>query len=577
MPIRILAENTINKIAAGEVVERPANAAKELVENSLDSGATSITIDISGAGRNLLRVSDNGCGMSREDLALSVQRHATSKISEFDDLISLGTFGFRGEALSSIAAVSKFTIRSRGSNADEGWQITVNGGTLKESRSCAMAQGTTVEVKDLFYNTPARAKFLRSDTTEKHRLLRIIEELAIAWPNVAFTVNIENKTILRAARAASREERVRDILGSQFIEYLIPVKADHPQASITGFVTAIEHSLTARDSQYLFVNNRPINLGKAFTHAIYQAYHQQLPIGHHPGVVLFIDLDPAQVDVNIHPTKREVRFASEREIYSLLSAAITQTVTRAPSMPAGQKPSKVNVPGIVSSVNKEPVPYSRSNKDHAAETFFSRPAVHETAQEYQDTTLNETTVLGQAFNLYVIAQRGEELLIIDQHAAHERINYEEFRREFDKKAIKVQPLLLPLNIELSASQAALLLENQSLLVSLGCAIEAFGKHTIRITALPAIVGTETQTNDLINRIIEALSSETNVDHEDKIEKVIRAACRASIKQRDRLTNAEMARLIQDLFKCEKPYTCPHGRPTVRTISKAELHRYFGRT
>lgn len=564
MPIRILAENTINKIAAGEVVERPANAAKELIENSLDSGATAITVDIAGAGRSLLRVTDNGCGMSREDLTLSVQRHATSKISDFDDLGTLGTFGFRGEALSSIAAVSKFTIRSRRSNTAEGWQISVSGGTLKESRSCAMAPGTTVEVKDLFYNTPARAKFLKSDTTEKHRLLRMVEELAVAWPKVAFTVNVENKTVLQAVKAASIKERLRDILGEGSIENLVTVNAIHPQAAITGFVTAIEQSLTSKDSQYLFVNKRPINLGKSFTHAIYQAYHQQLPIGRHPGVVLFIDTDPAQVDVNIHPTKREVRFASEREIYSLLSAAIGQALTRAPSMPAAYTVPVKTAQRPSAPAQEYTAPY-QTNKAHI-ETLFS-----------EDTTLNDTLVLGQAFNLYVIAQRGDELLLIDQHAAHERINYEAFRKDFDDKAVKVQPLLLPVNIELPASQSALIFENRSLLASLGCEIEPFGKHTVRITALPAILGNETQTRDLLGRVIEALTAETKVTHEDKIEKVIRAACRASIKQRDRMTLEEMTRLIKDLFKCAKPYTCPHGRPTMRTLHKEELNRYFGRT
>jgi DNA mismatch repair protein MutL len=573
MPLQILTENTINKIAAGEVVERPANAAKELIENSLDSGATAITIDIAGAGRALLRVTDNGCGMNRDELALSIQRHATSKISTFEDLGALGTFGFRGEALSSIAAVSKFTIRSRCSNTAEGWQITVTGGTLKESRNCAMAPGTTVEVKDLFYNTPARAKFLKSDTTEKHRLLRVVEELAIAWPNVAFSVNVDNKTTLRTTKTASVKERLLDVLGKGFLEGIVPVNATHPQACISGFVTAIEHSLASKDTQYLFVNKRPINLGRSFSHAIYQAYHQQLPIGRHPGIVLFIDTDPAQVDVNIHPTKREVRFACEREIYSLLSSAIAQALTRTPLIPL-QGPAQAKTVAPASYQNNF-VPYEQT-KTLPEETLFLGPKLRETTAQYTDTTLNGLLVLGQAFNLYVLAQRGEELLLIDQHAAHERINYEAFRKDFEAKAIKVQPLLLPLNLELPASQAALILENQAMLACLGCEIEPFGKRTVRISAVPAILGTETQLRNLVASIIDALSTETQVSHDDKIEKVIRAACRASIKQRDRMTMEEMTRLINDLLKCDKPYTCPHGRPTMRSITKEELNRFFGR-
>ncbi|MHB9154511.1 MAG: DNA mismatch repair endonuclease MutL [Endomicrobiales bacterium] len=583
MTIRILSEETINKIAAGEVVERPANAVKELLENSLDAGSTRIELEVTGAGRTLLRVRDNGTGMTREEMALAVTRHATSKITDFSDVTCLHTLGFRGEALPSIAAVSRMRIQSQ-TPSGEGWEIKLSGGKIKESRAWAGAGGTTIQIGELFFNTPARAKFLKSDTTERHWILRAAEELALAWPSVAFKIVSEGKTVLNAPPSPALFERIVDVLGGELAKTLLPVEVQHPRLKVRACITRTEHSLSTRNCQYLFINQRPVSLGRLLTHSLYEAYRENLPAGRHPGAVIFLEIDPGEVDVNIHPAKREVRFANEREIHDLLLRALKETLAKTPFSPlslSNGSPGDAPLPGAGAEAGYR-VREGRSSFVPASMPpleVFAPPGSRAPDQRgFPGAWENGTPLqpLAQVFGLYLVAQSADELLIIDQHAAAERVRYEKYLGQWQKKKVAVQPLLIPLTLELAASSAGLLAGNLALLREAGWELEEFGANTVRVTALPAVLGGHLETKNALAAVISALAEEAKLPAAERVETIIRAACRASIKAGDQVTGAEAAALLHDLFQCAAPFTCPHGRPTVFKLPRTELERYFGR-
>ena len=322
MAINLLSQETINKIAAGEVVERPLNAVKELVENALDACASSITVEISQAGKKLIRVSDNGFGMDKKDLELSVMRHATSKIEDFNDLSHIHSLGFRGEALSSIAAVSRFNIKTRKRGESSGWKLECEGGKNIKVSPWAGAEGTITEVEDLFFNTPARKKFLKSDATERSRIINSVEETALANQDISFKLLSENKTVFSTPATDNKIERIADILGKDLASKLKNIKIDHQKAAVEIYFTGRDDSLSNRKCQYLFVNSRPVNLPKWMAHSIYQAYKESIPHDKHPGFLIYITISPSDIDVNIHPTKREIKFADEGGIYDILFKAL---------------------------------------------------------------------------------------------------------------------------------------------------------------------------------------------------------------------------------------------------------------
>ena len=603
MPIKILPEETINKIAAGEVVERPANAVKELVENSLDAQSTSIEIELKGAGRRLIRVRDNGSGIPPDDIELAVTRHATSKISGFDDLKKLGTMGFRGEALPSIAAVSNLAIQSQSRSAASGWEVRLSGGRITKETSWAGAPGTNIEVSDLFFNTPARDKFLKSDTTERSRILKIVEELSLAWHGISFKAVSEGKTVLDAPKTSDPLERIIDVLGKDFASILIPVEVSHPSINITAYITRRENSLTAKNYQFFFVNRRPVNPGRSILHSLYEAYRENLPAGRHPGALIFLEIDPAEIDVNIHPTKREVRFSKDQQIHHLLYTCIKNALCKAPvsglnfsgdasgaarpgtstAVPTeGHYPAHAGdrSPEHFSGGFKEPSPRFSYSEALAGSGLFVPPENNKTAQaqtsfENKDGTGPARKIIGQMFNTYIAAQDGETFIIIDQHAAAERIRYEKYLSQWESKKIAVQPLLFPENIELPPSLFDTATGSMRLLNEAGWEAGEFGSGTIRVTAVPAVLG-GAGAGVMLKDILDALSEEKNVSESDKVEKIIRAACHASIKAGDTVSGAEAAGLLNELLKCRAPNTCPHGRPTMLKMTKSELARHFGR-
>ena len=582
MTIKLLSEETINKIAAGEVIERPANVVKELIENSLDAKGESLEIEIESAGRDLIRVKDDGIGMEKEDLLLSVQRHATSKISSFGDLEKLSTLGFRGEALPSIAAVSGLTIQSQPkSGAKNGWEIKLLGGKLKESRSWSGSGGTNVEVANLFFNTPAREKFLKSDTTEKNRIIALIEEIALSRPDVSFKVISDKKQSLSASKTKDIVERIIDLFGNDFAKNLIPVKAEHPNIKMRAFVSSRDQSFPTRNYQFLFVNSRPVSLSKALSHGIYEAYRENLQAGRHPAVIIFLDINPSEIDVNIHPTKREVRFSKEQEIRQFVYTAIRNAVL-------GSGVASFNIRPDTSSKPEEKhvfTPQDRSQYSQGFQfpkkteaTIADLKKVYGRQQEFEGGTgrHDNLRILGQLNNLYVICQVDNTMLIIDQHAAQERIKYEEYLSQWQKKRIPVQPMLFPVTVDLAPSQIGLLKENLKVLKELGIEAEEFGGKTLRITGLPAVLGSGPEVNDFLRAIIDALLEGTKLPDAQRVENIIRAACRSSVKAGDSLAPMEMSRLVKMLFSCKAPYTCPHGRPTAFKVSLNELEKYFGR-
>ena len=580
MPIKILPEETINKIAAGEVVERPANAVKELIENSLDAKSTAVEIEIKGAGRRLLRVRDNGAGIAPGELKLAVTRHATSKISGFKDLESLISMGFRGEALPSIAAVSNILIQSQLPGASSGWELALSGGKVKKDSSWAGAPGTNIEVADLFFNTPARDKFLKSDATERGRILNTIEELALAAYEVSFKVISEGKTILETPKASDPLERITDVLGRDFASSLIRAQVKHPLVALDVFITKGDKSLSSRNHQFLFVNRRPVNFSKSIMHSVYEACRENLPAGRHPGVVMFIDLDPSEIDVNIHPAKREVRFSKDQQMHHLIYTAIKEALGKAPAAQfglSGQAPASGTQHS--GSVKEPSAPYSYSSAITRSGIYMPPEKVKRDVQPElarRDGSETSKKVVGQIFDLYVIAQEGDGLLIIDQHAAAERIRYEKYLAQWQSKHITFQPLLFPENIELPPSLMSIAAANLGTIREAGLEIAEFGTNTVRITAAPAVLGNNISAANMLKEVLEALSQETALPKPEKIEKIIRAACRSSIKAGDAISQPESLRLVEDLLSCKAPNTCPHGRPTMLRITKAELDRHFGR-
>jgi DNA mismatch repair protein MutL len=593
MPINILSQETINKIAAGEVVERPLNAVKELVENSLDAFASSITLEIEGAGKKLIRVSDNGSGMDKKDLELSILRHATSKIEKFEDLSHLYTMGFRGEALSSISAVSIFEIKSKKKGETSGWKLLSSGGKNIRIVPSAGSEGTITEVKDLFFNTPARLKFLKSDATERSRIINSLEEIALANPEISFKMVSDKKIVFSTSKTNNKLERISDILGKDFSKNLMFINLEHPKVILDIYFTGRDNSLANKKFQYLFVNSRPVSYPKWCIHCIYQAYRESIARDRHPAILIYITIDPSQIDVNIHPTKREVKFADEQGMYDIIYKTIKNALvshahpqieinieTRESEVP---KPSNISSSFIYES-NKKNIfntsnsavsePISKYNsKNYSIDKYVN---VFAKQQELTDNAFDDNIkVLGQAFDTYIVVENKGYLYIFDQHATAERIRYESYLSQIQQQSIKMQQLLIPETFDLPPSSSEVLKSNIELFNDLGISVEEFGQNSFRITSYPALLGNIT-IEQIVKTIVLDIQEDKNAEIKEKKEKIIRSSCRASIKAGDKVSFIETKKMINDLFKCDHPFTCPHGRPTAYKISLNELEKFFKR-
>ncbi len=581
--IQKLPESLIRLIAAGEVIERPASVVKELVENSLDAGATSVTIDLIAAGRTRIRVSDNGEGMSREDATLALDRHATSKLQTFDDLQEISTFGFRGEALPSIAAISRLELTTRTRDSEEGHSLTLEGGALKSSKAAGIPPGTTINVEDLFFNTPARSKFLKRDSTERSHVLRTLQEIALAHPAVRFEVIMDGKPILSLAPTRELGERISDLWGLSVAEQLVPVQVTKGPCTVRGFVNAIPAHHPTKAYQVLFVNQRPVQQ-RMINHAIYEAYREWLPVGRHPVYCLFVDLDPTLVDVNVHPAKREVRISEERAVYDLIYTelrSLLQGKQNAPeytSMPDQQKsgiPSWGSPNRYASSptVHESAAALLLQTPTAAAGDLFQASASPIPLVEWADMRY-----LGQFQKVYLLFDQGEELILVDQHAAAERVLYERLLTQVSMEDVSRQILLAPLLWDVAPDQAETVRSFLPDLERMGFILEEFGPSSFALKEWPMVLPETKQAKRFLEEVLDAFQNEkptsrTEIQHQI----AARAACRAAVMANDKMAPQEVTRLLEDLSACDRPMTCPHGRPTHIRLTLAELHRRFRRT
>jgi DNA mismatch repair protein MutL len=613
--IRLLPEQVANQIAAGEVVERPASVVKELVENSLDAHASRLTIEIQAGGRSLIRVTDDGLGMSRDDALLCLERHATSKILRAEDLSSIATLGFRGEALPSIASVSRFTLTTRERDADtpEGTQIVINGGKIVAVKACGSAPGATVEVRQLFFNLPARRKFLRSEETESAHIQHYLTLAALAFPAVAFEFLKDSRPIwqLPAVKTTDKwlaaRERLRALHGND--EKLLavdfsaqfPLIVDDPESetsgapasfSVWGLMGAPGVSRSTRQDQHIFVNRRPVE-NRGINFALLEGYHTALMKGRYPVCCLFIEVDPAEVDVNIHPAKREVKFHREKAVRQWVAQAVRDTLLKfhapapTPSKPAPPSlaPLPAPAPRPVDFPNwpAAPIPAAppvEKPAQPASPIPTPAPASAPAAPGHPSALLQvPLRVVGVIGRLYVVLESDRGLVLLDQHAAHERILFEQMMRRLEGSgASPSQRLLLPETIELSARDAQFLREQLPTLTRLGVGLAEFGERTFLLDALPPFVKVSQPRRFILELADELKAAGQTVNALRLGEATIaKTVCRHSVKANDPLAGPELENLIEDLRHCAMPYTCPHGRPTLIEMNFRELEKKFGRT
>jgi DNA mismatch repair protein MutL len=656
--IRLLPDHVANQIAAGEVVERPASVVKELVENALDAQSTRITVEIQAGGRSLIRIADDGFGMSRDDALLCLERHATSKIQRAEDLAAIATMGFRGEALPSIASVSRFTLttRERDSDSPEGTQVIISGGKIHEVKSAGSAPGTTVEVRQLFFNLPARRKFLRTEETEGAHIQHYLTLAALAHPHVAFTFQKDGRQVWQlpsvksgnhiSARLEALRERLRSLYGGEQKllpvnfsgEILSPDKTDNeysPAVRLWGFIGSPGVSRATREDQHLFINRRPVE-NRGLNFALLEGYHTALMKGRYPVCCLFLDIDPAAVDVNIHPAKREVKFHREAEVRRFVAQAIRQTLLNFHSEPPKVQRSTVAQPSNIEQEKLEVTSVPEVQTEQVALPHFPptltravetpKPSAEQPAlrmgfgqksdAKFQPAVVPTTTstdqsqvlthhasrithhdsqpdrpsgpvpllnvplrLVGVIGKLYVILESDRGLVLLDQHAAHERILFEQMLNRLEQNGqVASQRLLLPGTVELSPRDANFIREQLPALTRLGVGLSEFGESTFLLDALPPFVKASDPRRFVLELVDELKAAGQEVNSLRLGEHTVaKTVCRHAVKANDPLAGRELENLVEDLRHCAMPYTCPHGRPTIIEMNFRELEKKFGRT
>lgn len=566
--IQILPEEVSSQIAAGEVIERPASLLKELLENSLDAGATRISVEAKGAGKKFLRVSDDGHGMDPKDCEVCLGRHATSKISRLEDIARLDTFGFRGEALFAAAAVSRLTIATCARDAETGWKLEAVGGKVLSSAPAPAVAGTTVEVKDLFYNTPARLKFLKSDAFEKSRLSGVLEEAALANPHVHFTYKSEGRTSLRFEREPAAETLARDkqrlisVLGKELAQNLLPITAERLGFKLRMFVSPVDGLVATRNFQHWFVNRRPIE-ARILQQALYRAYGTYRSKDRHPVCIAHLDLSPDSFDVNVHPGKREIRFKSDREIFELISGLVTTALFKTQAQASA---SIVREPSPLYTYPSEPFLQLDTAPTQELAATASMPRWFTPPYRY----------LGQIERSYLVFEAAGGLFVLDQHAAAERILFEKFLRDLESGNLKSQKLMLPLAIDLPASAVQKVLSQKNRLSRLGFEVEPFGKTALHVLSVPILFRKAEELKEMTHRLLETLENPAGAASDVRHDAVATIACKAAVKAHDALSPEEALRLLEDLKECADGSACPHGRRTIFSLNREELARKFQR-
>ncbi len=576
MTIRVLPDEVASQIAAGEVVERPASVVKELIENALDARATEVDIQIMGAGKQLIQVSDNGAGISREDLPLTAVRHATSKLETAEDLFRVSTLGFRGEALSSIGSVSQMRITSRRREDEVGGTIKVEGGEAGEVQAVGAPPGTVVRVENLFYNVPARLKFLKTDRTESSHIDRVVTNYALAYPGVRFRLQREDQMVIQTSGSGDPREVLAVIYGVETAKQMISVVAEEDGLRIEGFISPPDMTRSNRREMNFFVNQRPVK-DIALSKALTQGYHTMLMKGRYPIAVLFLGMDPEAVDVNVHPTKAEVRFKDKGEVFKGVSRAVRRALLAHTPVPEVGGPRGRKLWGGGSPQRKgegrfvDPAWKMAAEVDKADVTDLAG----EPRQEVAELPTPILRLIGQVATTYLIAEGPDGLYLIDQHAAHERVLFERFLRERDG-TIHSQALLESVQVEFTPAAAGLLEEKIPLLNDLGFRVETFGPHTFVVRAIPSLLG-DVSPAEALRSVVQELEVDESPLDERVEEKIIARVCKqAAVKAGQVLSPEEQKALLRDLENCESPRTCPHGRPTMIHLSVDLLERKFGR-
>jgi DNA mismatch repair protein MutL len=580
MPIQQLPDHLINQIAAGEVVERPASVIKELVENSLDAGARAVHIDIVAGGQKLMRIRDDGNGIDKSELRLALSRHATSKISSLEDLEAVASLGFRGEALPSIASVARLLLCSRTTDRPSAWQVEASGGDVSAPRPAAHPHGTSVEVHDLFFNTPARRRFLRTERTEFGHIEKWVHRLALSRPEIAFTLTHNQRTVLQVAAANSEEQqrqRVAKICGTAFADQCVYIERETEGIALSGWIGLPTFNRSQPDMQYWFVNGRSVS-DKTLAHAVRHAYRDVLFHGRFPAYVLNLTLDPATVDANAHPAKLEVRFRDGRRIHGVVSQSLE--VALKDTRPGGY--------------NVTPVPMTRDSVfNQGAMQLQSRTGTHgvsETLAAYRSMTATPSLAsavaaeseipplgfaLAQIAGIYILAENRDGLVIVDMHAAHERITYEKLKKGFDDRTLVRQPLLVPETVSVSEREANLIDESGEMLASLGLVVNRSGPTSVTVREVPALLknsNAESMLRDVLSDLSEAGQSNRVADAGDDF--LATMACHYSVRANRQLSLDEMNALLRQMEQTEHADQCNHGRPTWTTISLPELDRLF---
>lgn len=618
--IAILDENTINKIAAGEVVDRPASIVKELVENSIDAGATSISVEIRSGGISYINITDNGSGIARDDVRLAFERHATSKIRKETDILNITSMGFRGEALASVASIAKVTLETKKVDEYTGTKYVIEGGIEKELEEIAWNKGTSITVENVFYNVPARFKFLKKDSTEAGYIEDVVIRLALSNPHVAIKFTSNGKRVVNTTGDGKVETAVYNIFGKEVYDELQKVSYEQDGILVSGVIGSPKISRSSRQNEFTYINTRFIK-DKTIMSAIERAFEQNLNIGKFPFTVINVNINPSLVDVNVHPAKLEVKFENENKIFDVVYYAIKNAIMnyhRSVSPFSQNIVEEHEVKSVISNNNfvyKEaltasneisgepqldstvyaeasqfkPVYYTKNEseieiKDVVSNSLLNREcdelSEQEIIQAKEEISKYDTTVkykyIGGLFDTYILIEINDKLYIIDQHAAHERLLYEQIRTRYYSKDKETQMLIIPEVVELKNSEKELLNENISMFEKAGFVIEDFGDNAIKISGIPN-VRFDVNYQEMFTDLLDGLSGNNKTTTEEKEKRfVYTMACKAAVKGNMKLTREEHIALLDEMVKLDRPFTCPHGRPTAYEISKYEIERRFAR-
>ena len=569
--IRILSEKVANQIAAGEVIERPASVVRELLDNSIDAGADRLNIQIEEGGKRLIRLRDNGSGMDKDDMLLALERHATSKISNMSDLFSIKTLGFRGEALPSICSVSRIEITSRPAEQLTGYRLKASGGEMKSIDETGAPAGTTVEVRDIYFNTPARRKFLRADRTETGHIIDTLSRIILPFTNIHLRLDDAGKTLLNLPASENELNRLSVLFGRDVAVSLIDTYRERNGVKIRAYLAPPDFSRSRSDRIYIYINNRNIR-DKLVTRSVMEGYGQRLMKGRYPQVVVFLDIDPTLVDINVHPAKQEVRFHQSRMVYQALSSTIERALTdqfKSFSYEGHKRPEVIE-DKVFSQVKVSEPAWEYSVVDEKGSTdpeikVQQKPLLKKIPQ-----------IIGQLKDTYLLFQSEDGLLLVDQHAAHERILYERLKKNYFSSGIESQAFLIPMSLELSLKEGRILIEKIDQMSALGFELEHFGGNTFLVRSVPSVLANVELESFLLD-LIPVLEEEEHLTSEKAMDRLITVmACHGAIRAGQRMSHREMELLLEQLEEMDLPTNCPHGRPIFRKFSYYEIEKMFKR-